>query len=106
MEALLDLARAHNVANIKSLPGAWECKIDDTWYVACNGHNESLPVDPPGMMGAVIPPYHLAVWYEGWLVGLFHPYGGVFAAGSGANEESFTRAIRAHIDTLANSLTG
>ena len=97
MEPLCELVSAHGATNIKDLPGAWECRIDDTWYVACNGHDEEITVEPEGTMGADIPPYHFAVWYNGWLAGLFHPYGGVFAAGSGANEETFTEAVRAHI---------
>jgi len=102
MELLLELVQAHNIINIKDLPGAWECKIDDIWYVACNGHQEQLSVNPPNTMGADIPPYYFAVWYNGWLAGLFHPYGGIFAAGTGANEETFTWAVKAHIAALAN----
>lgn len=97
---LLELTQAHNVTNIKDLPGAWEIAVDEKWYVACNGQDEQISVEPAGTMGAKIPPYHFAVWYNGWLAGLFHPYGGVFAAGTGANEETFTAAVRKHIDAL------
>ena len=37
--------------------------------------------------------YTVAVWYQGWLAGLFTPFGGVFAAGEGANEDTFLAAI-------------
>ena len=100
MDPLLELVQAHEVRNIKDLPGAWECKIDNVWYMACNGHDETLTVIPEGMMAANVPPYHFAVWYNGWIAGIFHPYGGVFADGTGANEETFTEAVRAHIARL------
>lgn len=106
MEPLLELVQAHEVTNIKDLPGAWECKVDDTWYVACNGHDELLSVEPPGTMGADIPPYYFAIWYNGWLAGVFHPYGGIFAAGTGANEETFTVAVQRHIAALAEGEDG
>ena len=47
-------------------------------------------------VGVVIPPFHFAVWFHGWLAGLFDPArGGAFAAGSAANEEEFKAALRA-----------
>jgi len=97
MNPVIELITAHNVHNIKDLPGAWECKIDARWYLACNGHNEELSVNPDGTMGADIPPYHFAVWYNGWLAGLFNSYGGWFVGNDAANEETFAEAIRAHV---------
>lgn len=99
IDPLMELTQAHKAVNIQDLPGAWECKIDDAWYVACNGHDEAISVSPPDAMAIDVPPYHFAVWYNGWLAGLFHPYGGEFAAGTAANEEAFTAAVRQSISS-------
>ena len=103
---LLELTQAHGATNIRELPGAWECRVDERWYVACNGHDERVTVEPPSAMSIEIPPYHFAVWYNGWLAGLFRPYGGAFATGTEANEETFTAAVRRHIAALEEAPDG
>ena len=101
MESIIDLLTKLKVENIKELPGAWEHKIDDTWYIACNGHPEPVHCEPPGTMRADIPAYNFCVWYNGWLAALFHPQaGGCFAAGSGANVDTFVASVKAHIKDL------
>lgn len=97
IEAIMNLAKALDVTGISALPGAWEQKIDDTWYLAINGKDHEVAVEPENAMKAEIPPYHFCVWYNGWVAALFHPYGGMFAAGEGANEDTFAVAVEEFI---------
>jgi hypothetical protein len=107
MQFITRLFEAHDLHDICNLPGAAVIKIDDTWCVAANGHKEEIKVKPEGMMSIKIPPFHFAVWYHGWFAGLLHPYyGGPFAAGSEANEESFKTAVSAHITEMNNQKKG
>lgn len=107
IDTLLELAQVHKVVGINHLPGAYELQIDDTWYLAINGHETPITVDPKGCMEAEIPPWHFAVWYNGWIAGIFHPLrGGEFADGTGANLETFSAAIEAHLDEIKGSTEG
>lgn len=90
---IAELAHVLGVRNIKAFPGAWYRRIDDKWEVATNGHDKPIDVEPPGCMKATIDPYHTAVWYNGWLAGLMTPFGGIIAAGEGANEDTFIAAL-------------
>lgn len=95
---IVDLAAALAVRDIKDLPGAWEYKLDETWYVAVNAHSTVHTVTPPGGMAVPVGPYEFAVWYNGWLAALFHPMaGGAFASGKGANTRTFHKAATAAI---------
>ena len=99
MEAILAFAEARGAKNLRSLPGCWVERVDEHWTIAANGHKEGRACSPADCMGGVvIPPFHFAVWFHGWLAGLFDPArGGAFAAGSAANEEEFKAALRAAI---------
>lgn len=101
LDAIVNLTVALEVKDINQLPGAWEQRIDDSWYIAINGHDDDFDVRPKDSMKATIPPYHFAVWFNGWLAGLLHPFdGGVFAAGSEAYEVSFAEAVEKFIEAL------
>jgi len=78
--------------------GIWECRIDDNWYVAVRGVLDgdeplSVEVEPQGCMKAELRLAEMAVWYNGWLAGLVGGDGGPFAAGEGANEAVFCKAL-------------
>lgn len=92
-----ELAKADGAAPLNARTDCWVRRLDDNWTIAVNGTDRTLECKPDGTMGAGIEPFHMAVWWNGWLAGLLHPYGGVIAAGSAANEESFVAAIRAAI---------
>ena len=85
--------------------GIWECRIDDNWYVAVRGVPDgdellSVEVEPQGCMKAELRPAEMAVWYNGWLAGLVGGDGGTFAAGEGANEAAFCKALETRLAQL------
>ena len=94
---IAELGCTLGVGDICDLPGAWEQEIDDSWYVAVNAHKHAVTVMPEGGMEASVPPYHAAVWFNGWLAGLVSAHGGTIAAGELANESSFIDAVKARI---------
>ncbi len=97
---IIALTQYLGVMNIKSLGKPWVHAVDERWTIAINGQPVAMAVEIDQTMGvAALEPYHAAVWYNGWLAGIFSPAGGVFAAGSGANEETFAAAIDAAIKT-------
>lgn len=94
MEGIIELTNADGLKTIKGM--IWERKVDDKWYVAVNGKGEVGKVTPEGSMEIDLQPYYVAVWYNGWLAGLFHPAaGGMIAAGEGANEDTLIAALNA-----------
>ena len=96
---IIDLADHLGVKDIQSLRKPWVHIIDEHWTVAVNGQNVLQRVDPMHHMSIDdLLPYHAAVWFNGWLAGIFSPAGGTFAAGTAANEETFAAAIDAAIN--------
>lgn len=77
----------------------WTFKIDDNWSFVINGTEEMQKGAKPeeDMMEIDLPPVHCAVWWNGWIAGLFSPGGGAIAAGAMANAETFTEAVKAAI---------
>lgn len=92
-EAFDKIAALALKTGVKDLRSLWLHKVDEKWTVAINGADEALRAEPEGMMGATIEPFNAAVWYNGWLAGSLSPLEGIFAAGSGANEDSFIEAL-------------
>lgn len=91
---IVDLAMHDDIESINELEGCWHRRIDDRWYIAVNGHDEPIKVEPHEMMGATVPPFEAAIFYNGWLAGLVGPSGGAIAHGEAANEDSFIQAVR------------
>lgn len=94
---IASLAAALKVPGIATLPGrVWTHRVDEHWTVSINANAEEANVSPEGTMGADVPAFHAAVWWNGWLAGLLSPYGGEFAAHpEGANEDRFIADLRA-----------
>ena len=97
-DAVVNLVTVLKAAPLNRCPGAWEHQLGDTgWYIAVNAHGEPRRVTPEGGMPVDVPPFHLAVWWHGWLAGILHPTeGGQFAAHpDGANEDRFIADVTA-----------
>lgn len=100
--AILKIAELHEAMALPALNelGVWHYVIDDAWQFAINGTDEEQDVTPDEAMKATIPPYHAAVWYNGWVAGLMHPMGGTMMAGAGANEDAFIAVMDRTIEGL------
>lgn len=90
---VLELGVELGARNLKSRPGAWVHRIDRTWIVALNPHEEELEVEIDGTMGGRLQSFEVGVWFNGWLAGILTPRGGAIAAGAAANEDAFIRAL-------------
>jgi hypothetical protein len=96
--AIIGLAHQLGVRDISQRGGAWEYQIDENWRVALNAQAPPVSIAPAGCMAVDLPGYHVAVWYQGWVWGLFHiTHGGQINQGDGANEGAFIRAVVAHL---------
>ena len=82
--AVVELAIALGVHRADQLPGLWEYTVDEQWRVRLNPHDDERER---------IPPFHVAIEFNGWPAGLVSPGGGVIAAGEAANEEAFIVAV-------------
>jgi hypothetical protein len=87
--ALCDLGIALGIAPLNEHAGCWHHRIDERWAVWMNGHK----VPMPSVLEQWLDPFHCYVEYNGWPAGIFSPFGGVIAAGEGANENAFIAAI-------------
>ena len=88
--AIADYALRQGVKSINALPGCWEQQIDEQWWIAVNGHREECLTSE----GTAVPGFSAYVKYNGWPAGFVDPYGGTFAAGEGANEDTFLAALK------------
>lgn len=84
---------------ICNLEGAMIMDVDENWAVALNGHEE--PVDVPqkgGCMGvSALPPFTIAIFWNGWIAGMVNVHDGAIAFGELANEDTFIEAVEAAI---------
>jgi hypothetical protein len=94
---LCNMGIALGAAPMNKHAGCWEHQVDKQWWVAFNGHPEAKKTSN----GQEVDPFHCYVEYNGWPAGVFTPYGGVIAAGEGANENTFIAAmVRAEAEAL------
>ncbi len=94
---IAELADALEVRDISKMITPWLHYVDDHWTFAVNGKETSQSVffrnDARHMDVPELPPYHVAVWWHGWLAGLIDPSGGIIAYGQEANEDTFIQAL-------------
>ena len=95
--ALLDLTAAYHVNDRTSTTSIWKCAVDDHWYVVANAQLDPIHVAPKGGAEVAVPPWHFAIWFNGFPAGLLSANGGEFATGELANSTTFIQAIRQHI---------
>src|SRR4051812_42178304 len=91
MGAIADFAIGRGVTSINKLPGCWEAKIDEQWWIAVNAHNVSVECSK----GFDVQPFSAYIEYNGFPAGEVSPSGGVIAAGDVANEDTFIAALKA-----------
>jgi hypothetical protein len=87
---LVEYLLSHGVTRIDKVPGCIERDVDERWSITLNGHKE--PTNDS--RGSSVAPYECEISYNGWPAGFVGPYGGIMAAGSGANEDTFIAALR------------
>lgn len=91
MMAVADYAQSMDMVPVNKVEGCWENQVNEQWWIAVNGHQEnklcSKNID--------VPPFTCYVEFNGWPAGYINPYGGVLAAGTAANEETFVAALKA-----------
>lgn len=100
MMRICDVHRSLALPNLKEL-GIWQQQLDDNWSFAVNGTSLPQTVESFGTMGAEIPPFHAAIWWNGWLAGIVSPFSGSMVAHpdhDGANETHFLRACKLFIE--------
>lgn len=90
--AIARLAKARGATPIKDK--VWEVKLDSNWWFAVNGFSVEKTVRGDSGVEQRVPAFHTFVEFNGWPAGIFNAFGGSFAAGYAANEESFCAAIR------------
>lgn len=95
---IVALAEALGVRRINGLDGCWTQSVDATWWVALNGHAEQCAAKTPDGFAIDVPPYHASLMYNGFPAGIIGPRGGIIAAGSCANEDTFCAALQAAIE--------
>ena len=71
--------------------GCWEHQIDESWWVAMNGHPEPKQCST----GETVKPYNCYIKFNGFPAGIMSPFFGSIAAGELANETTFIQACRA-----------
>jgi hypothetical protein len=90
---LCEYGLALGMKNISELPGCWEQKIDENWWIACNGHEN--PVQCSKSAGAAtVPPFSFYIEFNGWPAGIVDAGGGSLCAGAIANEETLITALQ------------
>lgn len=95
---IAELAFALGVCPLNAHPRPWVHRVDDHWTIAANAQKATMRVEPHGCMEAELPPFHMAVWWNGWLAGILAPDGGPIAAHpEGANEDRLIADLKAAI---------
>lgn len=89
IDKVAELSIALGVAPINNLDGCWEHQVDSHWWIALNGHKEPIKTSK----GVEVEPFSCYVEFNGWPAGIFNPFGGGFAAGELANEDTFIEAL-------------
>jgi hypothetical protein len=99
VEAILALAKHEGARSIKDLPGCWECRVDEQWFVAVNGHKTPTKTTADDSGAVDVPPFHAFVTFNGWVAACFalNSKSLLFAHGEAANATTFVAAVKARI---------
>lgn len=96
---IAELAVLLDAAPMLKHSGAWIHQVDEHWKVAVNGHRHvvAVPATADCMGVGELKPFEFAIFFNGWLAGIFDSFGGIFVFGGEANEDSFIAAMDAAI---------
>lgn len=86
------LAERDGVTPLNARPGCWHRKVDESWELWVNSHQEPILGGPREDIPILA--FHCYVEFNGWPAGCFNPFDGWFAAGKLANQETFESALR------------
>jgi hypothetical protein len=86
--ALIELAVAAGARNARDLPGCFEHRIDDAWWMAANAGTAPRLASN----GMEVPGLSVYVERQGWPAGIIHMQGGTMIAGT---EDELIAACRA-----------
>lgn len=101
----VELSLAMGFQNINELDGPCVIEIDKRWKFAINGKDKPVEVSIPDSMGIEsLEPFHMAIFFNGWLAGLLTPAGGTMCAGEAANEDSFIAAVNSKLSELGSGI--
>jgi hypothetical protein len=78
------------------MPGKCWARQVGSWAFFVNAGPRTVITEPGGAVGGgvTVQPFHTYIEYNGWPAGVLNPLGeGEFAAGTGANVESFVAAL-------------
>ena len=76
-EAIMSLAEVEHAAPLNQYAGAWQTRVDEQWTIAVNAHTAAVfSAFGPGAIAIELPPFHAAIWFNGWAAGLFDVAGG------------------------------
>lgn len=92
-EMICEIAIKDGVSQINKFDGCWERQIGEHWWIAVNGHKDSVKCS----RGADVPPFNCYLEFNGWPAGVFDPFGGIICAGSEGNEEAFASAMETEL---------
>lgn len=95
-------AKTSPVMPLNQVDGCWLRRCRDFW-VAINGHNAPVNCKPDeDSMDADVPPFTVAVWSNGWLLGFIDAGGGMLMAGGKPDTESeLCEALEAELKVVA-----
>lgn len=86
--ALCKLASIDGAAPINKHVGCWEKQLNEQWWIAANGHREPKTAD-----SFEVPPFSVAVKFNGWPFAVIDPHGGCVGHGDLANTRTLVEAI-------------
>ncbi len=72
----------------------WERRIDESWEVAVNGTFDDVEFKSEDGMKVNCPPFHAAIFFNGFLAGLLNPFEGTIVVGEAANEDTLIEALK------------
>jgi len=93
LNAILEYSKRKGIKGLHQtyVNRCWEVRVDSQWYFAVNPNKHPVKCET----GVEVEPFCAYFEYNGWPGILSFANGGEFAAGTGANAETFVAALEA-----------